>query len=74
MKISGIPVISIILLLGCAARLLVKVVFPHSAAFYAPFFDGFLVSALIFNLFYYVKIYLQARLNNRKEQQSSDSV
>ncbi|PAW94743.1 hypothetical protein CKK33_15065 [Mucilaginibacter sp. MD40] len=68
MKIAGVPIISIILLVTCCARILIKILLPHAARSYSLFFDGILIGAVAYNFLDYMNIYLKARLNNSKQQ------
>lgn len=72
MKIGKYPVASIVLLVVFGARLLVKLAFPDKLAAYDPIFDKVLIAALVIFSLYYIRIWVGAWLNNRREETNAE--
>ncbi|MDB5029469.1 hypothetical protein [Mucilaginibacter sp.] len=68
MKIGKYPVASLVLLVIFGAKLLVKLVFPDKYLAYYPIFDKVLMAALIIFTLYYIRVWVGAWLNNRREE------
>ncbi|MDB4925872.1 hypothetical protein [Mucilaginibacter sp.] len=68
MRIGKYPVASIVLLIVFGARLFLKLAFPDKYLAYDPVFDKILMATLIIFTLYYIRIWVGAWLNNRREE------
>ena len=67
MKKSKYPIASIACLIVMAANLTIKYLMPYRYTTLKPVLDGILLGVVIVFLLYYVRIYVGAWLNNRRE-------
>ncbi|MDB5117147.1 MAG: hypothetical protein JWQ79_2639 [Mucilaginibacter sp.] len=71
MKIGKYPVASLVLLVVFGAKLFVKYFFPANYTALLPVFDDILLAAVVIFLLYYIRVWVGAWLNNRKEDAKS---